>query len=274
MAEFLVAFFLFYLWNGMGITIGYHRLLSHRAFKCSKAYEYFWVAGGYMTYQGSPIWWSAIHRAHHRYSDTALDPHSPRFGIAHALYGWLMEGKYPQHIDPNLQCKDLVDDPIYKLLECGGRPPMASLLNLVINIVFRCTLWAVFGWQIALASLLASLFVFNVPQMLNVLCHMPKLGYKNFANNKDDSVNVWWVAVLACGEGWHNNHHKFPGSAQSGLRKFEFDLSWETIRLSEKLGLVTDVHLPDSIESKLGRRKGALLRLERIRVIRQKRSVA
>lgn len=270
MTEFIVAFVLFYLWHGMGITVGYHRLLSHRSFRCNKFFEYFFVLGGYFTYQGSPIWWAAIHRAHHRFSDTELDPHSPRFGVFHSLYGWLLEGKYPDHIDPNVACKDLIKDPIYRFLECGGDPKMASLLNLIINIVFRTLLYVCFGWKIMLADLLASGLVFNVPQMLNVACHITKLGYKNFGV-KDDSVNVWWVGLLACGEGWHNNHHAFPGSAQTGLRWFEFDVSWETIKLGKMLGMVSYIHVPERFLLQVDKRRGALVRLERFRAIRANR---
>jgi sn-1 stearoyl-lipid 9-desaturase len=270
--EFITAFMLFYLWQAMGITIGYHRLLSHRSFRCHKLFEYFWVLGGYFTFQGSPIWWSAIHRAHHKYSDTPLDPHSPKEGIIHALYGWLLVGKYPAHVDPNLQCKDLINDPIYRVLECGGNPPMASLLNLIINIIARVILFWVFGWQVLAANLLASALVFNVPQMLNVICHITKLGYKNFATS-DDSVNVWWVGLLAAGEGWHNNHHAYPGSAKTGLRPHELDLSWLTIRLGKKLGWVSSVNVPARfVRRKVAIRQGALVRLNRQRAIRRQRN--
>jgi sn-1 stearoyl-lipid 9-desaturase len=270
MIEFIGAFLLFYLWHGMGITVGYHRLLAHRALRSNKFFEYFFVAGGYLAYQGSPIWWSGIHRAHHKYSDTELDPHSPKFGLLHSLFGWMLSGKYPEHIDPNAHCKDLVDDPLYKILECGGSPATASLLNLIVNIIYRSALWLVFGWQIALASLLASIMVFQIPLMLNVVCHIPKLGYKNFAT-RDDSVNVWWVGLLGLGEGWHNNHHAFPGSAQSGLRWHELDISWITIQIGQKLGMVSKANVPSGFTRKLAIRKGALLRLERFKKIRQRR---
>src|SRR6202044_2070218 len=86
MFKFLSMFTFSYLWHSLGVTIGYHRLLSHCSFKCPKAVEYFWVLGGYLAFEGSPIWWSAIHRAHHRYTDTPLDPHSPLYGLKNA-YG-------------------------------------------------------------------------------------------------------------------------------------------------------------------------------------------
>jgi len=274
MVEFLTAFVLFYWWHGCGITVGYHRLLSHRSFRSTRFFEYFFVAGGYLAYQGSPIWWSAIHRAHHKYSDLPLDPHSPKqHGVFHALVGWMLSGKYPEHIDPNVSCKDLVDDPVYKMLECGGDPAKASLVNLIVNIIFRAMLWAFFGWKVALASLIASVMVFNVPLMLNVICHMTHLGYTNFAT-KEDSVNVWWVGVLGMGEGWHNNHHAFPGSAQTGLHWYELDVSWLTIKLGKTLGLVKHANVPSGFVARVQQRKGALSRLERIRRLRRQRLAA
>jgi sn-1 stearoyl-lipid 9-desaturase len=226
MLEFVCAFVLSYLWHGMGTTIGYHRLLSHRSFRCSKFVEYFWIAGGYLAFEGSPIWWTAIHRAHHKFTDTALDPHSPKYGLRNAYYGWMTKMSYPPTIDPNLQCPDIAKDPVYKFLDQGGHWETAHILAAVIGILFRAALWFFLGWKVALASLLAGVLVLQVPLLLNVACHIPRLGYKNFARN-DDSVNVWWVALLAHGEGWHNNHHAYPGSARSGFKANEFDLSWD-----------------------------------------------
>jgi fatty-acid desaturase len=100
-----------------------------------------------------------------------------------------------------------------------------------------------FGWIAALASAMAGAAVWVIPLMLNVVCHMPKLGYKTF-NATDDSVNVWWVALLALGEGWHNNHHAFPGSAKTGMLWHEIDISWLTILAMKNLGLAHSVHEP------------------------------
>jgi sn-1 stearoyl-lipid 9-desaturase len=239
MTVFLLVFILSYLWHGMGVTIGYHRLLAHRSFKCLKAAEYFWVLGGYLSFEGSPIWWAAIHRAHHRYVDLPGDPHSPRIsGKWYAWIGWLFQDTYPAHIDPKKQCPDIVSDPIYRFLEQDFYVNRAHWLVFAINTAFRVVLLVLFGWKVALASALAGLAVLQVPLFLNVFCHMPKLGYKNFAAD-DDSVNVWWVALLAHGEGWHNNHHAFPGSARSGILPHEFDLSWLTLRLMKAMKLVT-----------------------------------
>lgn len=238
MLEFAVFFAAFYMWHMLGVTVGYHRLISHRSFKCNKLVEYFFVMGGYLAFEGSPIWWATMHRAHHRYSDTPLDPHSPRNGLFEAFFGWTLHGHYPGHIDPKSQSKDLLKDGVYRFLEQGGNWYRAFSINLTLGLAFRVMLFFFFGWQAAVASLAAAYIVQQVPLMLNVVCHIPRLGYANFATT-DDSVNVWWVALITMGEGWHNNHHANPGSARSGVRPHEIDVSWQTIKLLKMLGLVT-----------------------------------
>ncbi len=247
MIELIAIFIACYIYHGLGVTIGYHRLLSHRAFTCNKFVEYFFVLAGYLAFEGSPIWWAAIHRAHHRYVDTPLDPHSPRYGVFHAYFGWLFELNYPAHVIPAVQCADLINDPFYKFFEQNGNLQRMNQCSFLINVGFRLALWPIFGWQIALMSLLAGLAVIQIPLLLNVACHMPFLGYKNFAT-KDDGVNVWWVGILAFGEGWHNNHHVYPGSARNGMRKFEVDMSYAVIKLMKKFGWVHWInHGPKSV---------------------------
>lgn len=241
MLSFAIAFAAFYVWHALGVTIGYHRLISHRSFSCPKFVEYFWVMAGYLAWEGSPIWWATIHRAHHKYTDTPLDPHSPKYGLKSAHSGWIAHRAYPEHINPQSQAKDLISDPLYKFLDRNGNWSQAHTTAFAIGILFRLILLVAFGWPIALASALAGFAVLQIPLMLNVVCHIPKLGYKTYAT-KDDSVNVWWVAVLAMGEGWHNNHHASPGSAKTGMRFFEFDLSWMIIVLMKKLRLVGRVN--------------------------------
>jgi stearoyl-CoA desaturase (delta-9 desaturase) len=241
MIEFVAVFLICYVWHGLGVTIGYHRLLSHRSFSCPKLVEYFWVLGGFLAFEGSPIWWATIHRAHHRHSDTALDPHSPRYGLANSFTGWMGEKTYAAHINPALQSKDLLNDPVYRFLEQDGVWLRAHFWSFFLGFSFRLLILISFGWVPALASLLAGLAVLQIPLMLNVVCHIPKLGYKNYVT-KDDSVNVWWVALLAMGEGWHNNHHASPGSAKSGMRPWEIDVSWLTISLMKRLNLVWRVN--------------------------------
>lgn len=241
MLEFIAIFLVFYVWHALGVTVGYHRLLSHRSFSCPKFVEYFWVAGGYLAFEGSPIWWATIHRAHHRYVDTALDPHAPKNGFFEAHMGWIMKTGYAAHTNPAEHSKDLIKDPLYVFLEQGGDWHRAHAYAVGIGVAFRLVLLCLFGWQVALASLLAGMAMLQIPLLLNVACHMQKLGYRNF-KSEDDSVNVWWVALLAMGEGWHNNHHVFPGSARSGLKWWEFDASWIVISTMKKLGLVHRVN--------------------------------
>src|SRR5205085_1051064 len=126
-------------------------------------------------------------------------------------------------------------------LEQGGDWHRAHAIAFAVGIGFRLAILLAFGWVPALASLLAGFAVLQIPLMLNVACHIPRLGYKNFAT-ADDSVNVWWVGILAMGEGWHNNHHAFPGSARSGLHWYEFDLSWLIIRMMKRLGWVDRIN--------------------------------
>jgi sn-1 stearoyl-lipid 9-desaturase len=242
---FLNTFIASYIWHMMGVTIGYHRLLSHRSFKCPKLVEYFWVFGGYLAFEGSPIWWATIHRAHHRYTDLPLDPHSPRYGWLNAYFGWVLHRKYPEHINPETQSRDLLKDPLYRFLEQDGDWVRAYALAALLGISFRTLLAMRFGWMTAVASFASALTVQQIPLLLNVVCHQPKLGYKTY-DTGDDSVNVWWVALLTAGEGWHNNHHAFPGSARSGFKPFELDASWMMLRLLKAVGLVDWMNEPSA----------------------------
>ncbi|MBP7861043.1 acyl-CoA desaturase [bacterium] len=265
--EFTAVFSVMFLLHTFGITFGYHRLLSHRSFKCIKPLEYFFVLCGYLAFEGSPIWWATIHRAHHRHHDTPLDPHSPRNGILYAHFGWLGEKRYPDHIDPITQSQDLIKDPIYRLLDGGDDLRRGHHISFATGFAFRALLWAVFGWQVALASLLAGLLVMQTPLWLNVVCHLRQFGYRSFATT-DDSVNCWWVAALTMGEGWHNNHHAFPGSPRMGARWFEVDPTWMLIAACKKLGWVTVANVPEKLMS--GRAcKGSSVKDDRGLVIAQ-----
>jgi stearoyl-CoA desaturase (delta-9 desaturase) len=233
--QFALIFLASYLIHGFGVTIGYHRLLSHRSFRCPKWVEYFFVLSGYLAFEGSPIWWAAIHRLHHKYADLPEDPHRPLEGAWHSYMGWLFTIN-PAEVHEEVICKDLLKDPLYVFLEWGDEK-----LMFVINVLFRLVIWYFFGWVPALASLVAGICVFQIPLMLNLFCHISRLGYKNFATT-DDGVNVWWIGVLALGEGWHNNHHAFPGSARTGLKAYELDLSWLVIRTLRFLRLARSVN--------------------------------
>lgn len=201
-----------------------------------------------MAFMSSPIWWATIHRAHHRYVDTPLDPHSPRFGNYQAYMGWIFTPRYPEHLDPKVQAPDLVNDPVYRLLERCNNWHASHLTNTAIGFGARGIVWIFFGWKVALISTLAGLLVQQIPFMVNLLCHKRVLGYKNFEDD-DDSVNIWWLTFVTLGDNWHNNHHAYPGCARSGYRWYELDVSWLVIRMLEMVGLATRVNNRFSLES-------------------------
>jgi len=248
MVELTLLFIVFYYYHMLGITIGYHRLLSHRSFDCPKAVEYFFVIAGYLAFQSSPVWWATVHRGHHRFVDTAKDPHSPRYGMFRSFIGWVFRQNYAPYCNPQMHSKDLVADPFYNFLEQDGDLRRMHALNSCICLSSRLLLFFIFGWKIALVSLMAGSAAQVMPFVLNFICHIPALGYRNFAND-DDSVNVWWVAILTTGEGWHNNHHKTPGSAKSGLKWFEIDLAWMVIRALEQLEIVSRTNVHPQLQS-------------------------
>ncbi|MBX9686565.1 MAG: fatty acid desaturase [Candidatus Obscuribacterales bacterium] len=248
MLEFSLWFIVFYVWHVLGVTVGYHRLLAHRSFRCPKIIEYFFVLGGYLAFESSPIWWATLHRAHHRYTDSEKDPHSPRFGNARAYMGWIFGAKYPDYLDPKLQAPDLINDPFYRLLERNNNWHTSHLTNTFIGFGARLIVWMLFGWKIALASVLAGLLVQQVPFLVNVVCHKPKLGYRNFRGG-DDSVNVWWLVFITMGDNWHNNHHAYPGCARAGFKWYELDISYLTVKTLNLLGLATHLNERYSMEA-------------------------
>lgn len=252
MFEFAALFLAFYIYHMLGITVGYHRLLAHRSFDCPKAVEYFFVSAGYLGFQSSPIWWATIHRGHHRFNDTALDPHSPRYGVWNSFIGWAFKESYTDLINPERQSKDLIADKFYMFLEQGGDWRRMHLLNSLIGFSARLLLLALFGWQVALASVAAGLAAQQMPFLLNFICHVPALGYRNFKDD-DDSINCWWVAILTTGEGWHNNHHHTPGSAKSGLKWFEIDPAYLVIKTLHSFGLVSRMNVHKDKFAKLAK---------------------
>lgn len=245
MEVFLVALLIFYIYHGTGITLGYHRLLSHRSFKVPHWLEYFIVSGGYLCFEGSPIYWVTNHRLHHRYSDQKGDPHSPVDGFWHSYIGWMYKPIVKVSFEQSrLVSPDLYRDRVYEMLHLNNSDYHA-LLCLIVGVLFRIVLLAVFGPVVLAANLLATLVVFNAPLLVNSVGHLKEFGYRNFESG-DGSRNVWWVALIALGEGWHNNHHYAPKSARHGLTAWEFDLSYLVLSVLKVLGLATEIRLPTS----------------------------
>lgn len=243
---FLIVFFLSYCFHALGITIGYHRLLSHRAFRLPKWLEYLIVAGGYLCLEGSPIFWVSTHRLHHRYSDRPGDPHSPMDGLWHAFIAWMWNPKVVISADESKKiAADLYRDPLYRFLHCR-HTHWDGILCLAVAIAFRVAIVCLFGPVALTANLLATVIAFCGPLLVNTFSHMPGFGYQTYQCG-DSSRNVWFVAALSFGEGWHNNHHAFPQSARHGLRPSEVDLSWLVICALKVCRLASDIRVPKSV---------------------------
>jgi len=240
---FFVAFFLSYVFHALGITLGYHRLLSHRSLRLPKWLEYVIVSGGYLCLEGSPIFWVTTHRLHHRYSDRKGDPHTPMDGLWHAFIAWMWKPKIMIRAeDSERLAPDLYRDRIYRFLHCG-HTHWDGILCLFLSIIFRLIIFVLFGPVVLAANLAATILAFVGPLLVNTVAHIRRFGYESY-DCGDDSRNVWFVAALSMGEGWHNNHHAFPQSARHGLKRSEVDPTWLIIKILKMVGLAKDIRLP------------------------------
>jgi stearoyl-CoA desaturase (delta-9 desaturase) len=216
-----------YFFTALGITIGFHRLLTHRSFAAPPAVRCFFLALGSMALQGPALDWASIHIKHHATTDTDDDPHSPVAGFLHAHIGWLFTAK---EAEPALYGTWLLKDPLVMLF--SRTFGVWTVLGFVIPYLLG-------GWTGVLWGGLVRIFLLNhVTWSVNSVCHT--FGTRMF-ETPDRSKNNWLVGLLAFGEGWHNNHHAFPRSAFHGLRWWQFDLSAWVIRLLEWSGLATNV---------------------------------
>lgn len=244
--SFVLWFLASFLYHGLGVTLGYHRLLTHKSLKVPTWLKYIIVSGGYLCFMGAPINWVGVHRLHHQKSDQDGDPHSPVHGFKHALYGWMFTmGERQSNEELQKQVPDLLQDKLFCLLGTDHSPSQAGLC-FTVCIVARLILLAVLGWVPFVANAIASFIVFWSPQLVNSICHMQNHGYRLW-KTRDESRNVWWVAVISCGEGWHNTHHAVPRCARHGMLWWEFDITYITICILEKLGLATDVVRPQKM---------------------------
>jgi stearoyl-CoA desaturase (Delta-9 desaturase) len=237
-----------YLLTAIGITVGYHRLLTHRSFQTSKPIEYAFAVLGSMAVQGPTIAWVADHRKHHAHTDEEGDPHSPHVGpdggvrgvlsgLWHAHTGWLMSTQ--GRADWKRYAPDLYEDPGIRTI--SRRFVSLVLLSLAIPaiagyLVSGTLLGAVTG--LLWGGLVRIFFVHHVTWSVNSVCHF--LGSRRF-DTDDRSTNVFWLALPSLGESWHHNHHAFPRSAVHGLKRWEPDPSAMIIAAMEKLGLAKNV---------------------------------
>ena len=237
-----------YVFTGLGITVGFHRLLTHRSFKTSPVLRGIFAALGSAAIEGPVISWVADHRKHHTFSDEQGDPHSPHVGhgggwrgtlrgLFHANMGWLFI--HTERAAKRRFAPDLMDDPVVSFVD------RTFLLWAVVGLAVPFGLgYAIGGTLVAgLTALLwgGAVRVFllhHFTYSINSVCHV--FGRRQFATD-DESRNVFWLALPTFGEAWHNNHHAFPTSAFHGLRRWELDPSSAVIWTLERLGLVWDV---------------------------------
>jgi fatty-acid desaturase len=244
---FAVTVVLYWMATGLGISLGYHRLHTHRSYVVPRPLEYFFAVCGTLTLEGGPISWVATHRVHHQNSDRPGDPHSPRDGGWWAHMGWLLSGE-TMHNNTRVMSKyapDLAKDRFYIWLNNYHWVPMAVLA--VILYVFggaQYVLWGIF---------MRVVFGLHATWLVNSATHM--WGKRRF-NTKDDSRNTWWVALITFGEGWHNNHHAHPTSARHGLAWYEFDPSWLTLKVLRYFGIARAVRVA-KINSVVAEREAA-----------------
>jgi stearoyl-CoA desaturase (delta-9 desaturase) len=244
----LAIFLIMYVPVTLGVTVGFHRLLTHRSFKTSAFMRGLLGVLGTMSVEGPVISWVADHRKHHAYSDRLGDPHSPHVdhgggfsgalrGLAHAHLGWLFN--HSQRAARDRFAPDLVADPVISFVDATF--VLWSLAGLAIpfglGVLIGGTVAA--GLEGMLWGGAARIFVLHhVTYSINSLCHF--FGRRRFATD-DQSRNLLWLAPLSFGEAWHNNHHAFPTSAVHGLGRGEIDFSGILISALERLGLVWDV---------------------------------
>ena len=236
-----------YLFSAFGITIGYHRLLTHRSFDAPRPVRYALAIMGQTAVQGPVVDWVADHRKHHAFTDEEGDPHSPHLhggglkgalhGLYHAHVGWLFETQ--GRADRHRYARDLMDDPIMK------RISKAFLLNVVAGLALAFVLGLAITGRVSggLTALLWGgvvriFFLHHVTWSINSVCHF--FGRRRFAVD-DHSTNVFWLALPSLGESWHHNHHAFPRSARHGLRWWEIDVTGLVILAMKRLGLARDV---------------------------------
>ncbi|HSZ12985.1 MAG TPA: fatty acid desaturase [Solirubrobacteraceae bacterium] len=244
----LVALAVTYLLTGLGITVGFHRLLTHRSFKTSPALRGVLAALGSAAVEGPVIEWVANHRKHHQFSDEAGDPHSPHVdhaagwrgalgGLFHAHVGWILGGD--ALADEQHYAKDLLADPVVRFVD------RTFVLWVAVGLAFPFALgFALTGSLVGgLAALLwggavRMFLLHHATFSINSMCHF--FGRRSFATG-DESRNLSWLALPTLGEAWHNNHHAFPTSARHGLRWWQLDPSAWLIAGLARTGLVWDV---------------------------------
>jgi stearoyl-CoA desaturase (delta-9 desaturase) len=221
--------------SAIGISLCFHRSLTHRGLRIWKPLEYFMAFLGTLSLQGGPITWVATHRQHHAATDRDGDPHGTDKGFFWAHCEWLLKknSAVPDEAAKVRLAPDLTSDPIYRFLDRN---------NVQFQLLLALALYLWGGWSFVVWGVFVRLvLMYHSTWLVNSAAHM--FGVRPYKTN-DFSRNNWWVAILSWGEGWHNNHHAFQFSARIGLDWFEFDPIWLVIRGLRAVGLVRDVKVP------------------------------
>jgi stearoyl-CoA desaturase (delta-9 desaturase) len=240
--------------TAIGITVGFHRLLTHRSFETPAPLRFALAALGSMAAQGPILEWAGTHRRHHQHVDTELDPHSPHMspdgswgsgvratlrGAYHAHLGWLFRG-HPKGL--GRYTKDLRSDPV--VCTVNRQFPLWVIAGLLLPAVLGGLASGSLsgaGMGFLWGGLVRILIVHHITWSVNSVCHL--WGSRPF-RDQGESRNNPVVGVLALGEGWHNNHHAFPASARHGLRWWQLDLSYVFIRMLWLVGLARNIRVP------------------------------
>lgn len=234
-----------YFLTTLGITVGYHRLNTHHSFQVNKTIKVFLTIMGSMAVQGPILFWAATHRRHHKLSDRPEDIHSPVKGFGHAHMGWMLNHE-PENWAKYVP--DLLRDKL--IFQLNQWYFYWVFLGLLIPTILGGLLHN--SWQGCISGLLWGGFVriflvHHVTWSINSVCHL--FGSRAYPT-EDDSTNNWICGLLACGEGWHNNHHAFPNSARHGLEWWQIDVSYYLIYCLEKIGLAKNIKLPNKNSTK------------------------
>ncbi len=258
-AGVIVAFLALYFYGTLGINIGFHRLLSHRSFRCPTWLERFFVIQGACCLMHTPAKFVAFHRMHHRHSDRAEDPHSPQNSLIWGHMGWVVcESTNIQWADMYQRyARDVVSDRFYRRFEKRPLLVWLYLLHAFAFFAVGCSIGLLTdGGRDSGLQLGASLVVWGVFVRTVVVWHITWFvnsaahtwGYRNY-ETRDNSRNNWLAAILSNGDGWHNNHHAIPRAADHGQRWFEFDVAYITIRCLGLVGLAKNIVRSGSVAS-------------------------
>jgi stearoyl-CoA desaturase (delta-9 desaturase) len=235
-----ICLILYYITGSLGVCLGYHRLLTHRSFATPRFIRLALAFLGAVSGEGSALHWVANHRKHHSFSDRAGDPHTPRDGGLWAHILWMCGKRDPRELAGHVArwAPDLDRDPAMHFFH-----RTFLLWHVLLGLALLSAGWLLGGPSTGVSWLLWGMavrmvIVFHVTWLVNSATHM--WGYRNYATN-DDSTNLWWVGLLAFGEGWHNNHHAHQRMAKHGHRWWEIDVTYWAILVMERLGLAWNV---------------------------------